>query len=220
MRGLRHEPGAGFFFPGHTRRGGPLRRAWPWAALMIFLSGTHAEAQILTGIYCGGAAMAVVADPNVRAQCDGALYVDRAAVVRAAESITFVATGSLTQWGTLVAPRIELIANGHLSVGGGLFSGSPDDFPEVRAVSLSGTPSENLRRFGDIVSQPIIHPIYGAVTVIHQTSSYAVSASPTIEVEFVLLPEPPVNTVPEPASAVLMALGFALAAAVRRRRPG
>lgn len=226
MHGLKQAPGARCYLP---RWGVSRLRGLSMAALIIFLLGTHAEAQLLSGIYCQGAELAVAADPNVRVQCEGALYFDRAGVIRSTESITLTATESMTLWGTLVAPRIDLTANGDLSVGGGLFSGSPDYFPEVRAVSWSGAPWENIRRFGDIVSRPIIDPIYGAVTFTRQEALSAIFTDSVIVYEFVLLPEHqaaefvlvpelPANAVPEPASAALVGLGLALAAGVRGRR--
>lgn len=183
------------------------------AAILVLLAGAasaHAVGQDTSGLYCGGGELTITTGSSFTAYCSGHLYVDSMSVIRADESISISSQGSLTLWGTLVAPRIQLTSNADLSVGGGLFSGSPDFMPEVNALSWVGSSSEVLRTFRDIVPNPIIDPVYGAVTVTQYYVEPMESTIPITHAEFVLNPPDAASPVPEPGLPAMLATGLAM----------
>ena len=180
-----------------------------------------ASTQDTAGFFCQGGELSITAGATFSAHCTGALYIERLSVLHADESITLSSTGNMTLWGTLVAPRITLATNADLSMRGGLFSGSPDYVPEVSALSHAGSASVILRTFGDIVLNPVVDPVYGAVVL----TQYFVE--PGVFIGFIDAQlfelDPVVGLVPEPGTYGLFAAGSLLVIAVglrRRRRVG
>ena len=189
---------------------------------LAMLTPVSASALALTqdtaGFFCQGGELSITAGATFSAHCTGALYIERLSVLHADESITLSSTGNMTLWGTLVAPRITLATNADLSMRGGLFSGSPDYVPEVSALSHAGSASVIMRTFGDIVLNPIVDPVYGAVVL----TQYFVEPGVSIDAQLFEF-DPVVGLVPEPGTYGLFAAGSLLVIAVglrRRRRMG
>lgn len=192
----------------------------------------QAATQDSPGFSCQNGEISFVLGPAFTATCTGNLYIDPSSVIHADESITIVSGGNVTFWGTLVAPKISLSANRDLSVGGGLFSGLTDTYPDMTALSQVASGSLYLRTFDDQVSRPIVHPEYGAaittlqmgvpvgtVEISTQTSAI-VSAETSIESTDFVLAEPTAGLVPEPSTYTLFGVGGLMVMwAARRRAP-
>lgn len=179
------------------------------------LHGLDAAAQAPSGLYCQGVEIAVADAPALRIVCDGALYFDRTSVIQAEESISLVSTGTMTLWGILVAPRIDLYSNSDLSVGG-VFSGMPDVFPEVRATSWAGTDYMLVRSFSDLVPHPYVDPVYGAAVFTQQYVEPVPEITPIEVGEIVFISTEPASPVPESAMPAMFAAGLAVLAWRRR----
>ncbi|MDP3584414.1 MAG: PEP-CTERM sorting domain-containing protein [Thiobacillus sp.] len=190
--------------------------------LALLASVTSAQASLLdiSSFYCQGGELSISTGTTFVAHCSGHLYIDRANVIWSDELISISSGGNLTLWGTLVAPRIQLSANADLSVGGGLFSGSPDFLPEVTALSHAGSENAHLRTFGDIVLNPIIDPVYGAVTTTQMSLPDPIFfESIVIENMFLLTDESAVPIpVPEPRMAMLLGVGALMLFMSRHRK--
>lgn len=188
--------------------------------LVLLASVTSTQASLLdvSAFYCQGGELAISAGTTFVAHCAGHSYVDRTSVIRADELISISSGGNLTLWGTLVAPRIHLASNADLSVGGGLFSGSPNFLPEVAALSHAGSENAHLRTLGDIVLNPVINPIYGAVTLTQMSLPDLIFPDSTaIENVFPLADESAIP-VPEPRMALLMGVGALMLFLPRHRK--
>lgn len=127
-------------------------------ALLVSVTSAQASLLDVSALYCQGGELAISTGTTFVAHCAGHSYVDGTSVIRADELIPISSGGDRSLWGTLVAPRIRLASNADLSVGGGLFSGSPDFPPEAAALSHAGSENAHLRTFGGIVLNPVIDP--------------------------------------------------------------
>lgn len=190
-------------------------RSWVMVGLLL-ASQSAAAVQDVEGIACTAGELLLVTGPAFSALCSGDLRIDASSVIEADESITLLAGGSLWMAGTLVAPSIVLTAQAELNFTGGLFSGSPVLLPDVRARSLAGSPSGTLRLFSDLVPQPVVDPVYGAVTVTQVEGLPLVLITPIVDDEIVFISDEVVSPVPEPAHSILFALGTALVVWKRR----
>lgn len=188
--------------------------------LALLASVTSAQASLLdvSAFYCQGGELSISTGTTFVAHCAGHLYIDRASVIRSDELISISSGGNLTLWGTLVAPRIQLTANADLSVGGGLFSGSPDFLPEVAALSHAGSENAHLRRFSDIVPNPIIDPVYGAVTLTQMSLPDPIFFESIVIENVFLLTDESAVPVPEPRMALLMGVGALMLFMSRHRK--
>ena len=171
-----------------------------------------------SGLYCANVEVQLGSGTSLHVECEGALYLDRLSVLRADELIELRSTGSMTLWGTLVAPTIVLLSDTNISLGGGLFSGIQENFPDVLARSWVDTPFAHERRFGDLVARPFVHPVYGAVIVTQHVVDLPVLATSFTINEFVGLSTDVTSPVPEPAIPAMLAAGLTLLA-WRTRRP-
>lgn len=154
-------------------------------------------------------------------RCSGDLLIPGGQTLQAVESIDIASTGRIDLRGNLVAPDIRLEAGGDLGLGGGLFSGSPDRFPEVSAQYTRGG-ALVVAGFRDLVPQPYIHPVYGAVVI---TQQYVPPLQDSTLIELVVLTPDALSPeqsavdleaaplpVPEPAHGALFAVGLGLLA--------
>lgn len=188
-----------------------------YACLLGGLFATQAAgAQDVAGLSCSDGELTLTAGPAFSASCAGDLRFAAGSVIEADESITLISSGSLWHAGTLVAPRITLTAGLDAYVFGGLFSGSPDYFPEVAASSFAGSPSASLRTFSDLVPRPVIDPVYGAYTVTRDEYTPLVVDFVTDIWVVYYIPEVSNTPVPEPSRLALIAAGLGLLAWKRR----
>lgn len=167
-----------------------------------------------SGLYCANVEVPLESGPVLRVTCEGALYLDRVSVLQADARIELRSTGSMTLWGTLVAPEIVLVSDADLSFGGGVFSGNPQAFPDVTATSWAETPSAQVRVFSDLVPRPIIDPVFGAVTVRHDVDLPVINL--TVTETFLFIPDEISTPVPEPSHLALFGAGLGLIAWKRR----
>jgi len=197
---------------------------WVLGGLLLVSQGAWAT-QDVSGIGCTSGELSLVTGAVFSASCAGDLQIGTDTRIEAGESITLRAEGSLWMQGTLVAPRIELFAGGNANVFGGLFSGSPDFFPDVNAVSYAGSVWATSRSFHSLVPQPFVHPVFGAFTMTMAVSPPLVEYAPLLsayiwfdtpaEIQIFMLEES-VSPVPEPTQLALFAAGLALLAWKRR----
>lgn len=188
--------------------------------LALLASVTSAQASLLdvSAFYCQGGELSISTGTTFVAHCAGHLYIDRTSVIRSDELISISSGGNLTLWGTLVAPRIQLTSNADLSVGGGLFSGSPNFLPEVAALGHAGSENAHLRTFGDIVLNPIIDPVYGAVTLTQMSLPDLIFFESIVIENVFLLTDESAVPVPEPRMALLMGVGALMLFMSRHRK--
>jgi hypothetical protein len=177
------------------------------ACALACLSAAHVSA---SGLYCANVEVQLDPGTALRVECEGALYLDRLGVLRADELIELRSTGDMTLWGTLVAPTIVLVSDTNISLGGGLFSGSPEAFPEVLARSWANTPFAYERGFDDLVARTFIDPVYGASTFTMVYVELPESTIPITIYESIQLIPDMTSPVPEPAMPALLATGLAL----------
>jgi hypothetical protein len=176
---------------------------------LLLSSQGVAAAQDVTGLACSTGELSLVSGSAFSASCTGDLHINAASVITADESITLLAAGNLWIEGTLVAPTIVLTAYADITLVGGFFSGSSESFPDVQATSHAGLPSATVRVFSDIVAQPYIHPIYGAVTFTHTYVEPSIATDAEVH-SFIVINDVPTSPVPEPALPMLFALGAGL----------
>jgi hypothetical protein len=195
--------------------------------LTVASFSVFASTQDTSGFSCRGGELSVASGAAFAISCMGDLYIDSSSVIRADESIVIASQGSMTLWGTLVAPRIVLTANQDMSVGGGLFSGSDNVYPEVNVLGHASSAGAVLRTFADLVTNPVVHPVYGTVSLTHVGGAPllapvvlpAKTADFTLELATFDL-EPVAISVPEPEMYVLLGVGslFVIGTSQRRRR--
>ncbi|MEW5967913.1 MAG: PEP-CTERM sorting domain-containing protein [Pseudomonadota bacterium] len=193
---------------------------------LMWVSQGVAAGQDVTGIACTTGGLTLVTGAAFNASCTGGLRIDASSIIKAEESITLRAAGNIWMLGTLIAPRIELVAESYANVAGGLFSGSPDFYPDVNAVSYAGSLTASSRNFHDLVPRAYIDPVFGAaearigssatVKNVHINEPIVASA------DFLTLPlldftlEETASPVPEPSHLALFAAGLGLIAWKRR----
>ncbi|MFN7088173.1 MAG: PEP-CTERM sorting domain-containing protein, partial [Burkholderiales bacterium] len=183
----------------------------------------------VSGMTCSAGELSWVTGPAFSAMCSGDLRIDSSVVLAADESITLLAAGYLWQAGTLIAPKIVLTAGANLIFTGGLFSGSPDYFPDVQALGFAGSPAAVLSVFSDLVPRPVIDPVYGAVEMrigsgVEMGRAEVLYDKPVaggvVLLAFIPFPdftlEETASPVPEPSRLVLFAAGLGLVAWKRR----
>ena len=181
------------------------------ASLMLALPSLAQNNQSIESFNCS-TELSVIFGNAFQASCTGDLTIKSSYVVEAVESISISADGNLTHLGTLVAPNIRLSANGTTTVSGGLFSGTSDSFPIVTAISqASGKPT--VSTFEDLVSAPLVHPIYGAATFTYVSSIpifYDVTLPSPEFTPITYTPEGLAVTpaVPEPATYAMLGVGL------------
>jgi hypothetical protein len=196
---------------------------------LMWVSQGVAAGQDVTGIACTTGGLTLVTGAAFNASCTGDLRIDASSIIKAEESITLRAAGNIWMLGTLIAPRIELVAESYANVAGGLFSGSPDFYPDVNAVSHAGSLLSIGRGFHDLVPRPYVDPVFGAVTVTHAVALpkvditksadlFVAEITPVVVHEFTFIPDETVSPVPEPEQFALFAAGLGLIAWKRRSR--
>lgn len=186
-----------------------------FAALLGATVPTVAEAAALS---CSGALVFAPGSHTV-ATCEGDLLLPGAQTLRAEEAIELNASGNISLFGNLVAPSIVLNAGGNLTFQGGLFSGSPANLPDVRAIYVEGGVTVT-RGFNDLVSteEAVVHPTYGAITItaapIFDTPDYEpslfIADLPEALVLDLMRFDADLPPVPEPAPALLFIAGLLL----------
>lgn len=193
-------------------------RFWVAAGSVLLASQATAAGQDVSGIGCSSGDLTLVTGAAFNAWCTGDLRIDPASIIQAGESITLRATGTLWMLGTLVAPRIELVAEASAHVSGGLFSGSLAFYPDVNAVSYAGSLTVSSRNFHDLVPRPHLDPVFGAATVTFLESLPMADLSPYVEHEFIAIPDDTASPIPEPEQFALFAAGLGLIVWKRRSR--
>jgi hypothetical protein len=193
-------------------------RFWVAAGSVLLASQAVAAGQDVSGIGCSSGDLTLVTGATFNARCTGDLRIDPASIIEAGESITLRATGTLWMLGTLVAPRIELVAEASAHVSGGLFSGSPAFFPDVNAVSYAGSLTVSSRNFHDLVPRAYIDPLFGAVTGTLVAALPIAEITPVVMHEFIVIPDETTSPIPEPEQFALFAAGLGLIVWKRRSR--
>lgn len=193
-------------------------RFWVAAGSVLLASQATAAGQDVAGIGCSSGDLTLVTGAAFNARCTGDLHINASSIIEAEESITLRATGTIWMLGTLVAPRIELVAEASAHVSGGLFSGSPAFYPDVNAVSYAGSLTVSSRNFHDLVPRAYIDPVFGAVTFTWAVPMPVAEITPGVMHEFIVIPDETASPIPEPEQFALFAAGLGLIVWKRRSR--
>lgn len=193
-------------------------RFWVAAGSVLLASQAVAAGQDVAGIGCSSGDLTLVTGAAFNARCTGDLHINASSIIEAEESITLRATGTIWMLGTLVAPRIELVAEASAHVSGGLFSGSPAFYPDVNAVSYAGSLTVSSRNFHDLVPRAYIDPVFGAVTFTWAVPMPVAEITPGVMHEFIVIPDETASPIPEPEQFALFAAGLGLIVWKRRSR--
>lgn len=186
-----------------------------FAALLGATASNLAEA---AGLSCSGA-LVFAQGSHAVATCEGDLLLPGAQTLQAEAAIELNASGDISLFGNLVAPSIVLNAGGNLTFQGGLFSGSPEYLPDVRAIYVEGGMTVT-RGFNDLVSteEAVVHPTYGAITItaapifdtpVYEPSLFIAELPEALVLERMRF-DAVLPPVPEPAPAILLIAGLLL----------